>query len=133
VLLDQHLAMLDPARSLLDQFKTAHDEGRLRQMLALAGLGADRILRPAGDLSGGERMRGALLLAVLREPAPALLMLDEPTNHLDLASVEALEAMLASWPGALVVVSHDGRFLEKLALTYRLDWTAGGWMAQEAR
>jgi ATPase subunit of ABC transporter with duplicated ATPase domains len=133
VLLDQHLALLDPARSLLDQFKTAHDEGRLRQMLALAGLGADRILRPAGDLSGGERMRGALLLAVLREPAPALLMLDEPTNHLDLASVEALEAMLASWPGALVVVSHDGRFLEKLALTHRLDWTAGGWMAREAR
>jgi ATPase subunit of ABC transporter with duplicated ATPase domains len=40
--------------------------------------------------------------------------------------------MLASWPGALVVVSHDGRFLEKLALTYRLDWTAGGWMARDA-
>jgi ATPase subunit of ABC transporter with duplicated ATPase domains len=123
VLLDQHLALLDPARSLLEQIKTTHDEGRLRQMLAIAGLGPDRILRPSGDLSGGERMRGALLLAVLREPSPKLLMLDEPTNHLDLASVEALEAMLASWPGALVVVSHDARFLEKLALTHRLDWT----------
>ena len=76
-------------------------------------------------------MRGALLLAVLREPAPKLLMLDEPTNHLDLASVEALEAMLGSWPGALVIVSHDGRFLEKLALTHRLAWTADGWAARE--
>jgi ATPase subunit of ABC transporter with duplicated ATPase domains len=82
-------------------------------------------------LSGGERMRGALLLAVLREPAPKLLMLDEPTNHLDLASVEALETMLASWPGALVVVSHDGRFLDKLALTHRLDWTQDRWVANE--
>jgi ATPase subunit of ABC transporter with duplicated ATPase domains len=59
-------------------------------------------------------------------------MLDEPTNHLDLASVEALEAMLGSWPGALVVVSHDGRLLEKLALTHRLAWTAGGWIAGDA-
>jgi ATPase subunit of ABC transporter with duplicated ATPase domains len=135
VLLDQHLTLLDPGRNLLDQLKdvaTAHEEGRLRQMLAIAGLGPDRILRPSGDLSGGERMRGALLLAVLREPAPKLLMLDEPTNHLDLASVEALEAMLASWPGALVVVSHDGHFLERLALTHRLAWTAGRWLAREA-
>lgn len=131
VLLDQHLAMLDRARSLLDHFPTSHDAGRLRQMLALAGLGPSRILCPSGALSGGERMRGALLLAVLREPAPKLLMLDEPTNHLDLASVEALEAMLGSWPGALVVVSHDGRFLEKLALTHRLDWTAGEWAVRE--
>ena len=131
VLLDQHLAILDPARSLLDQLKTAHDEGRLRQMLAIAGLGPSRILRPSGDLSGGERMRGALLLAVLREPTPKLLMLDEPTNHLDLASVEALEAMLASWPGALAVVSHDERFLDKLALTHRLEYTPGRWLARE--
>ncbi|SDC09107.1 ATPase components of ABC transporters with duplicated ATPase domains [Massilia sp. PDC64] len=132
VLLDQHLKILDPARSLLDHFPTSHDAGRLRQMLALAGLGPDRIRSLCGDLSGGERMRGALLLAVLRGPTPKLLMLDEPTNHLDLASVEALEAMLASWPGALVVVSHDGRFLEKLALTHRLEWAVGDWQAREA-
>jgi ATPase subunit of ABC transporter with duplicated ATPase domains len=129
-LLDQHLTMLDPARSLLDQLRTAatqHDEGRLRQYLALAGLKPDRVLRPSGSLSGGERMRGALLGAVLREPAPRLLLLDEPTNHLDLAGVEALEAMLQSWPGALVVVSHDERFLESLALTHRLDWSHAEW------
>jgi ATPase subunit of ABC transporter with duplicated ATPase domains len=131
VLLDQQLAMLDPARSLLDQLRvvaTQHEEGRLRQYLALAGLKPDRVLRPSGSLSGGERMRGALLCAVLREPAPRLLLLDEPTNHLDLQGVEALEAMLQSWPGALVVVSHDERFLDGLALNRRLDWSPAGWM-----
>jgi ATPase subunit of ABC transporter with duplicated ATPase domains len=124
--------MLDPARSLLDQLRAAatqHDEGRLRQYLALAGLRPDRVLRPSASLSGGERMRGALLCAVLREPAPRLLLLDEPTNHLDLGGVEALEAMLQSWPGALVVVSHDERFLERLSLSHGLDWHAGGWIA----
>jgi ATPase subunit of ABC transporter with duplicated ATPase domains len=132
VLLDQHLAMLDPSRSLLDQLRataTQHDEGRLRQYLALAGLKPDRVLCPSGSLSGGERMRGALLCAVLREPAPRLLLLDEPTNHLDLHAIEALEAMLQSWPGALVVVSHDERFLDSLGLTHRLDWRAGQWVA----
>jgi ATPase subunit of ABC transporter with duplicated ATPase domains len=131
-LLDQHLAMLDPARSLLDQLRataTQHDEGRLRQYLALAGLKPDRVLRPSGSLSGGERMRGALLCAVLREPAPRLLLLDEPTNHLDLGGVEALEAMLASWEGPLIIVSHDERFLEGLGLTHWLDWRAGRWIA----
>jgi ATPase subunit of ABC transporter with duplicated ATPase domains len=134
VLLDQHLAMLDPARSLLDQLRavaTGIDEGRLRQYLALAGLKPDRVLRPAGSLSGGERMRGALLRAVLREPAPRLLLLDEPTNHLDLGGVEALEAMLQSWPGALVVVSHDERFLEGLGLTHRLDWSLAEWANED--
>ena len=111
---------------------TGHDEGRLRQILALAGLGPERILRPAAGLSGGERMRGALLLAVLRAPVPKLLMLDEPTNHLDLGSVAALETMLGSWPGALVVVSHDERFLERLGLTGRLTWAADGWTADTA-
>jgi ATPase subunit of ABC transporter with duplicated ATPase domains len=133
VLLDQHLALLDPQSSLLEQLRasTRHDEGRLRQYLALAGLTPERVLRPAGTLSGGERMRGALLLAVLREPMPRLLMLDEPSNHLDIAGVEALEAMLASWPGALVVVSHDERFLDQLGLTHRLDWSPERWLPSQ--
>jgi ATPase subunit of ABC transporter with duplicated ATPase domains len=134
VLLDQHLAMLDANRSLLDQLRdaaTGHDEGRLRQYLALAGLKPDRVLRPPGSLSGGERMRGALLCAVLRQPTPRLLLLDEPTNHLDLHGVEALEAMLQSWPGALVVVSHDERFLEELEPSHRLDWSQAGWLRAE--
>ncbi len=134
-LLDQGLALLAPGHSLLEQLACAApgtDAGRLRQMLALAGLGPERVRRPTETLSGGERMRGALLLAVLRRPAPRLLLLDEPTNHLDLPAIAALEAMLASWPGALVVVSHDERFLERLRLTHRLDWGADGWTAAGA-
>jgi ATPase subunit of ABC transporter with duplicated ATPase domains len=57
-----------------------------------------------------------------------VLLLDEPTNHLDLHGVEALEAMLQSWPGALVVVSHDERFLENLNLSHRLDWSSVRWI-----
>lgn len=136
VLIDQHLGLLDPDASLLEQLRavaTGVDEGRLRQMLAIAGLGPERVLRPSGTLSGGERMRGALLLAVLGQPTPRLLMLDEPTNHLDLGSVEALEGMLGSWEGALVVVSHDARFLEALGLTHRVAWSAEGWVVEDTR
>jgi ATPase subunit of ABC transporter with duplicated ATPase domains len=58
-----------------------------------------------------------------------LLLLDEPTNHLDMGGVEALEAMLQSWPGALVVVSHDERFLDSFGPIHKLDWSAGQWVA----
>ncbi|HEY8545875.1 MAG TPA: ABC-F family ATP-binding cassette domain-containing protein, partial [Acidimicrobiales bacterium] len=66
---------------------------------------------PVGLLSGGERRRLQLVL-VLRQ-APNVLLLDEPTNDLDLDTLRALEDTLESWPGALVVVSHDRAFLER--------------------
>ena len=62
-----------------------------------------------------------------REHATQLLLLDEPTNHLDLASVQAIEAALAGFPGALLVVSHDESFLQGLALTHELVWEETGW------
>jgi ATPase subunit of ABC transporter with duplicated ATPase domains len=135
VLLDQQLDILVPEASLLEQLTRVAagvGEGRLRQMLAIAGLGAERVLRPSATLSGGERMRGALLLAVLGRPAPRLLMLDEPTNHLDLGSVEALEVLLGSWEGALVVVSHDERFLERVGIGHRLECGGDAWWARDA-
>ncbi|GJL40075.1 hypothetical protein AE07_04285 [Enterobacter cloacae BWH 43] len=55
------------------------------------------------------------------------MLLDEPTNHLDLASVEAIEAALADFPGALLVVSHDEAFLRGLTLTHELVWEEAGW------
>jgi ATP-binding cassette subfamily F protein uup len=73
--------------------------------------GTDAQWAPIGLLSGGEQRRLQLVL-VLRQ-APNVLLLDEPTNDLDLDSLRALEDMLETWPGALVVVSHDRAFLER--------------------
>jgi ABC transport system ATP-binding/permease protein len=66
---------------------------------------------PIRLLSGGERRR--LQLVLLLRQAPNVLLLDEPTNDLDLDTLRALEDMLETWPGALVVVSHDRAFLER--------------------
>ena len=66
---------------------------------------------PVGTLSGGERRRLQLLLALLTQPN--LLLLDEPTNDLDLDTLRILEDFLDEWPGALVVVSHDRALLER--------------------
>ncbi len=66
---------------------------------------------PVGTLSGGERRRLQLLLALLSQPN--VLLLDEPTNDLDLDTLRILEDFLDEWPGALIVVSHDRALLER--------------------
>ncbi|WP_067689913.1 ABC-F family ATP-binding cassette domain-containing protein [Nocardia jejuensis] len=80
----------------------------------------------AGALSGGERLRAALAMLLLADPAPRLLLLDEPTNNLDLPSLEHLTEALASFQGALIVVSHDPRFLDEIGVTRRLELTPEG-------
>jgi ATP-binding cassette, subfamily F, member 3 len=67
------------------------------------------------QLSGGQRTRA--LLARLLLSSPDLLVLDEPTNHLDIAAVEWLEGYLSAWEGAVLIVSHDRYFLDKVAGT----------------
>jgi len=91
----------------------------------LQGLGftPDQFERPAETLSGGERTRMALALVLLQQPD--LLLLDEPTNHLDIQAIEWLEDHLQRFPGAVVAISHDRRFLDRMAThTWDLDFGA---------
>jgi ATP-binding cassette subfamily F protein 3 len=80
----------------------------------LNGLGFDEVHmhRPMDQLSGGQRTRVQLARLLLEKPS--ILVLDEPTNHLDLEAVEWLEGYLQAWPEALIVVSHDRYFLDKV-------------------
>src|SRR5215211_1464515 len=94
-----------------------------RTLLAKFGLGADEVLRPCSSLSPGERTRAALAAFAAR--GVNLLVLDEPTNHLDLPAIEQLEQALEHYAGALVVVSHDRRFLERVAPNRTLDLRGG--------
>jgi ATPase subunit of ABC transporter with duplicated ATPase domains len=89
-----------------------------RTLLAKFGLGASHVGRACASLSPGERTRAHL--AELQAGGVNLLVLDEPTNHLDLEAVEQLESALAGWDGALVVVTHDRRFLEAVEPTREL-------------
>ncbi|WP_367897006.1 ATP-binding cassette domain-containing protein [Enterobacter vonholyi] len=128
--LDQHLSQLDLTQSVMTHLNLSHtplEEGVLRTRLAQLQLGADKVKLPLAELSGGERLKAALACVLWRAEATQLLLLDEPTNHLDLASAQAIEAALAGFPGALLVVSHDEVFLRGLALTHELVWEEAGW------
>lgn len=99
-------------------------ETRIRQVLSGLGFKPDDFTRPLDQLSGGQRTRAFLARLLLSDPD--LLVLDEPTNHLDMAAVEWLENYLLSWEGAVVLVSHDRYFLDKVA-QYIWEMEITGW------
>jgi ATP-binding cassette subfamily F protein uup len=82
------------------------------QLAERFGFGNDKQWTPVADLSGGERRRLQLLRLLLA--GPNVLLLDEPTNDLDTDTLAALEDLLDSWPGSLVVVSHDRYLIERV-------------------
>jgi ATPase subunit of ABC transporter with duplicated ATPase domains len=98
-------------------------EADVRTLLAKYGLKSDHVLRPAASLSPGERTRAGL--ALLQARGVNLLVLDEPTNHLDLPAIEQLEQALDSYPGTLLLVSHDRRLLEAVHVNRRIAVDAG--------
>jgi len=87
--------------------ESRQDLYRAEQMLEAVGVDPER---SADGMSGGERRRVAIARALVS--APDVLLLDEPTNHLDLATIEWLESELSGFRGALLIISHDRRFLE---------------------
>lgn len=129
-LIDQHAQTFDPRHSieqvLRNELGTA-EEGRLRQIFANAGLDARQMATPFGQLSGGERLRGALAWLAGGPEQTQLLLLDEVNNHLDLAALEAVEQLLRQFKGALIVSAHDRDFLQALELTHQLIWQPTGW------
>ena len=123
---DQARALFLGDQPLVDAFAAAVPEmppAEVRTLLAKFGLRADHVLRPAATLSPGERTRAAL--ALLQGRGVNLLVLDEPTNHLDLAAIEQLESALASYPGTLLLVTHDRRMLDAVSVNRRLRVEAG--------
>ena len=105
---------------LLERYGAAQDryerlggyelDSRARQILGGLGFPVEDFDKPAKEFSGGWQMRIALSKLLLRHPD--LLLLDEPTNHLDLESVKWLEQFLASYDGAVLLVSHDRAFMD---------------------
>jgi ATPase subunit of ABC transporter with duplicated ATPase domains len=117
--LDQHVSLLDPRVSILDNLRRLNPELAANEAHAALARFAFRnraALQIAGTLSGGERLRAGMACVFARPQPPYLLLLDEPTNHLDLASIEELESALASFDGALIAISHDDAFLRAIGI-----------------
>ncbi len=85
---------------------------KIRTVLAGMGFRQEDFDRRCREFSGGWQMRGAMAKLLLSEPT--LLLLDEPTNHLDVSATEWLEEYLTSYPGAVLLVSHDRYFLDRV-------------------
>ncbi|MFD9779791.1 ABC-F family ATP-binding cassette domain-containing protein [[Kitasatospora] papulosa] len=127
--LPQRLDVLDDTLSLVGnvaRVAPGTTDNGIRARLAHFLFRGGRADRPAGTLSGGERLRATLAALLLADPAPQLLMLDEPTNSLDLSGVHRLASALAAYEGALIVASHDLPFLESLGITRWLLLDADG-------
>lgn len=119
--LDQQLADLaqfanDRVREVVARKKTSYvadgKEMTPSQLLERLGFTSEQLSTPVKDLSGGQKRRLQLMLILLDEPN--VLILDEPTNDLDTDMLAAMEDLLDTWPGTLLVVSHDRYLLERV-------------------
>jgi ATP-binding cassette, subfamily F, member 3 len=113
---DQTLGDLKPAGSVLDEIwdlDVTQTEEQVRSYLAQFSFFGEDVFKKTRDLSGGEK--GRLALAKIMHQGGNVMLLDEPTNHLDVYTREALEEALENFTGALIVVSHDRYFIDRVA------------------
>lgn len=127
--LPQRIDGLDDAASVVENIVAVAPsipEKELRNRLARFLIRGGAMDREVGSLSGGERFRVALAKLLLVDPAPHLVVLDEPTNNLDLDTVDQLVEALRTYRGAVLIVSHDDAFLDRLGLDLTLVLDAEG-------
>jgi ATPase subunit of ABC transporter with duplicated ATPase domains len=123
-MLDQNVSLLDRGETILANFKRLNPgatENTCRATLASFRFRADAALQRVESLSGGQILRAGLACVLGGSSPPSLLILDEPTNHLDIESIETVEAILKTYDGALVVVSHDEAFLDSIAIEIHVE------------
>ncbi|MFB4315217.1 ATP-binding cassette domain-containing protein [Actinomadura sp. 21ATH] len=131
--LPQRLDGLDEDASAMENVRPVAPEtppGTIRNQLARLLLRGDAADRPVRTLSGGERFRVSLARLLLAQPPARLLILDEPTNNLDITSVEQLAEALDAYRGALLVVSHDFAFLDRIGIDTVLELDHDGRLHQ---
>ena len=109
---DEMLHKLSDKQHEFESLDGYNIEYRAHEILAGLGFSDEDQNRPLAEFSGGWRMR--VMLARILLQAPDILLLDEPTNHLDLPSIKWLETYLQAFEGALVIVSHDRYFLDRV-------------------
>jgi ATP-binding cassette subfamily F protein uup len=110
-----HLRVLEAVEEVARRVVLGDRELSAAQLAEVFGFSGARLWTPVGDLSGGEKRRLQLLRLLAAEPN--VLLLDEPTNDLDIDTLAALEDLLDSWPGTIIVASHDRYLVERVCDT----------------